>query len=1190
MATSSIFLSFLLLCICISLLPIFTSAEDPTVSYKFEVSYITASPLGVPQQVIAINGEFPGPTINSTTNNNVVVNVRNKLDENLLLTWAGVQQKRSSWQDGVLGTNCPIPPKWNWTYNFQVKDQIGSYFYFPSLNLQRASGGFGGFVINPRSVIPVPFDTPAGDITVLIGDWYIRNHTALRKALDAGHDLGMPDGVLINGKGPYRYNDTLVPDGIDHETINVEPGKTYRIRVSNVGVSTSLNFRIQNHNLLLAESEGSYTVQQNYTSLDIHVGQTYSFLITMDQNASSDYYIVASARFVNESRWQRVTGVGILHYSNSKGKASGPLPEPPQDQYDNTFSMNQARSIRWNVSASGARPNPQGSFKYGSINVTEVYILKNKPPVTINGKKRATLSGISFVNPTTPIRLADEFKVKGAYKLDFPTEPLTGPPKMETSVINGTYRGFMEVILQNNETKMHSYHMDGYAFFVVGMGYGEWTNDSRGTYNKWDGIARATTQVYPGAWTAILISLDNVGVWNLRTENLDSWYLGQETYVRIVNPEKNNKTELPMPDNALFCGALSRMQKPQDISSALRVHGSVAIFGVLMAMLSGLTQQIFINTSLESMATSSIFLSFLLLCICISFLPIFTSAEDPTVSYKFEVSYITASPLGVPQQVIAINGEFPGPTINSTTNNNVVVNVRNKLDENLLLTWAGVQQKRSSWQDGVLGTNCPIPPKWNWTYNFQVKDQIGSYFYFPSLNLQRASGGFGGFVINPRSVIPVPFDTPAGDITVLIGDWYIRNHTALRKALDAGHDLGMPDGVLINGKGPYRYNDTLVPDGIDHETINVEPGKTYRIRVSNVGVSTSLNFRIQNHNLLLAESEGSYTVQQNYTSLDIHVGQTYSFLITMDQNASSDYYIVASARFVNESRWQRVTGVGILHYSNSKGKASGPLPEPPQDQYDNTFSMNQARSIRWNVSASGARPNPQGSFKYGSINVTEVYILKNKPPVTINGKKRATLSGISFVNPTTPIRLADEFKVKGAYKLDFPTEPLTGPPKMETSVINGTYRGFMEVILQNNETKMHSYHMDGYAFFVVGMGYGEWTNDSRGTYNKWDGIARATTQVYPGAWTAILISLDNVGVWNLRTENLDSWYLGQETYVRIVNPEKNNKTELPMPDNALFCGALSRMQKPQDISSALRVHGSVAIFGVLMATLSGLVL
>ena len=95
----------------------------------------------------------------------------------LILNRAGIQQRRSSWQDGVLGTNCPIPPKWNWTYQFQVKDQIGSFFYFPSLNFQRASGGFGGFIINNRPVISIPFATPDGDITILIGDWYIRNHT-----------------------------------------------------------------------------------------------------------------------------------------------------------------------------------------------------------------------------------------------------------------------------------------------------------------------------------------------------------------------------------------------------------------------------------------------------------------------------------------------------------------------------------------------------------------------------------------------------------------------------------------------------------------------------------------------------------------------------------------------------------------------------------------------------------------------------------------------------------------------------------------------------------------------------------------------------------------------------------------------------------------------------------------------------
>lgn len=90
---------------------------------------------------------------------------------------SGVQQKRSTWQDGLPGTNCPIPPKWNWTYQFQVKDQIGSFFYFPSLNFQRASGGFGGITINNREEIPIPFDFPYDDITIMIGDWYTRNHT-----------------------------------------------------------------------------------------------------------------------------------------------------------------------------------------------------------------------------------------------------------------------------------------------------------------------------------------------------------------------------------------------------------------------------------------------------------------------------------------------------------------------------------------------------------------------------------------------------------------------------------------------------------------------------------------------------------------------------------------------------------------------------------------------------------------------------------------------------------------------------------------------------------------------------------------------------------------------------------------------------------------------------------------------------
>ncbi|MFS8011927.1 hypothetical protein Hanom_Chr14g01314741 [Helianthus anomalus] len=72
----------------------------------------------------------------------------------------------------------------------------------------------------------------------------------------------MPDGVLINGRGPFKYS-SVVPDGINHTTLNVDPG------------------------------------------------------------------------------------VAILHYSNSEGHASGPLPDAPNDVYDRSFALNQAMSIRY---------------------------------------------------------------------------------------------------------------------------------------------------------------------------------------------------------------------------------------------------------------------------------------------------------------------------------------------------------------------------------------------------------------------------------------------------------------------------------------------------------------------------------------------------------------------------------------------------------------------------------------------------------------------------------------------------------------------------------------------------------------------------------------------------------------------------------------------------------------------------
>lgn len=84
----------------------------------------------------------------------------------------GVKQRRTTWQDGVLGTNCPIPPNSNWTYKFQMKDQIGTFNYFPSTKVHRAFGGFGAINIAQRSVISVPYHIPDAEFTLLVSDWF----------------------------------------------------------------------------------------------------------------------------------------------------------------------------------------------------------------------------------------------------------------------------------------------------------------------------------------------------------------------------------------------------------------------------------------------------------------------------------------------------------------------------------------------------------------------------------------------------------------------------------------------------------------------------------------------------------------------------------------------------------------------------------------------------------------------------------------------------------------------------------------------------------------------------------------------------------------------------------------------------------------------------------------------------------
>jgi len=123
---------------------------------------------------------------------------------------------------------------------------------------------------------------------------------------------------------------------------------------------------------------------------------------------------------------------------------------------------------RWNLTASRPRPNPQGSYQYGLIKPIRTIILENSAPI-INGKQRYAINGVSYVAPDIPLKLADYFNISGVFSVGrIPTNTNKGKSLLQTSVMGANFHEFVEIVFQNWENFLQSWHIDGYSFFGVG--------------------------------------------------------------------------------------------------------------------------------------------------------------------------------------------------------------------------------------------------------------------------------------------------------------------------------------------------------------------------------------------------------------------------------------------------------------------------------------------------------------------------------------------------------------------------------------------------------------------------------------------------------------------------------------------------------------------------------------------------
>ncbi|XP_039030702.1 L-ascorbate oxidase homolog [Hibiscus syriacus] len=189
----------------------------------------------------------------------------------------------------------------------------------------------------------------------------------------------------------------------------------------------------------------------------------------------------------------------------------------------------------------------------------------------VDGKLRYAINGVSFVESATPLKLAEYYGV--ADKVFKYNNILDEPPAeiskvaLEPIVLNMTHKSFVEIIFQNREMAIQSWHVDGYAFIDVAVEIGKWSSEKRMNYNLLKAVSRHTIQVFPHSWVVVLVSLDNCRMWNIRSEKWDMHYLGQQLYISLLSPKCSMRDEYNLPDDVMTCSVVEGMPRPPPFGS-----------------------------------------------------------------------------------------------------------------------------------------------------------------------------------------------------------------------------------------------------------------------------------------------------------------------------------------------------------------------------------------------------------------------------------------------------------------------------------------------------------------------------------------------------------------------------------------------------------------------------------------------
>jgi bilirubin oxidase len=220
--------------------------------HTVEVS-ITAAPArmemkpGVMTDAFAYNGHIPGPTLELTEGDKVIIHFENKLPEPTTVHWHGLHIPSD--QDG--SPFHPVAPGEKHDYVFTIaRGTAGTYWYHPHPDMrsgyQVGKGLYGGIIIRaPNDPLPRTIT----DKLIILSD----NRFLADGSVDFP-EMRSPQGIIDEENG--REGNILFVNGEVLPTIKIRPGEVQRWRIVNAAASRVYRLAIQGNPFLHIGSDG----------------------------------------------------------------------------------------------------------------------------------------------------------------------------------------------------------------------------------------------------------------------------------------------------------------------------------------------------------------------------------------------------------------------------------------------------------------------------------------------------------------------------------------------------------------------------------------------------------------------------------------------------------------------------------------------------------------------------------------------------------------------------------------------------------------------------------------------------------------------------------------------------------------------------------------------------------------------